>query len=81
MPVFAQQLIDEKNAEIDHLNKHILQLQTAGDSRPDTPDAANIVVSSVTVLSLFHLFCHLVTILFPKKLAKQHSTVLLPSNV
>ena len=43
MPVFAQQLIDEKNAEIDHLNKHILQLQTAGDSSPDT--AAVSIVS------------------------------------
>jgi len=31
MPVFAQQLIDEKNAEIDHLNEHIQQLQAAGD--------------------------------------------------
>ena len=53
MPVFAQQLIDEKNAEIDHLNKHILQLQTAGDSSPDTLDAAVSIVSHESSIRCF----------------------------
>ncbi|KAI0221115.1 hypothetical protein LSAT2_027481 [Lamellibrachia satsuma] len=48
MPVFAQQLIDEKNAEIDHLNEHILQLQAVGDvpSHSDTGAAGNVIADT-----------------------------------
>ena len=50
MPVFAQQLIDEKNAEIDHLNEHILQLQAVGDvpSHSDTGAAGNVIADTVS---------------------------------
>ena len=58
MPVFAQQLIDEKNAEIDHLNEHIQQLQAAGDivSYAVSSAADNITAEMVSGCACTHVY-------------------------